>query len=339
MAGERVPYHLRQNKHVERELFLDLLVNIGRRVRWKDYLYIGFGGPFFEDFKVLHSKLGIRQMLSIENSQHVFLRQQNNVPYGCIRREPISSGDLIQRISEIRARFKDTQSVLMWLDYADSKRLGTQMDEVRALLPRLTRHDILKVTFNANPATLGDLPADEQKGQDLQERRLEHRMSVLRSRLGAKFPGSTKPEDLKPVNYPSTVLSVLKLQVSEGMRENAQLTFQPVGCFAYADGEHTMLTCTGIILRHSEKSKFLSATALRRHSFASLNWEVHKIDIPYLSAREKLLLDTLLFDKQPEQIVNQHGMWFSDDAERAAEMISDYTKFYRFYPHYHRVYY
>jgi hypothetical protein len=339
MAGERVPYHLRQNKHVERELFLDLLANLGRRVRWKDYLYIGFGGAFFEDFKVLHTRLGINQMLSVEYSWHVFLRQENNVPYGCIQREQVSSGDLIQRIEPVRWRFEKAKSALIWLDYTDAKRLGTQMDEIRALLPRLRRYDVLKVTFNANPATLGDLPAAEQGGQDLQQRRLDHRIGVLRARLGKKFPGSTKAEDIKPANYPKWVLSVLKLEVSEAMKESPDLVFQPIGCFAYADSDHTMVTCTGIMLTHAERLRFVTAAALKKNEFASLNWEVHKIDIPYLSAREKLLLDTLLFNTSPEQIVNLHGMWFNEEAEKAAAMISDYAKFYRFYPHYHRVQY
>lgn len=339
MAGARVPYHLRQNKHIDREIFLDLLSSVGRKVLFRNYLYIGFGGPFFEDFKALHTRLGVRNMLSIEMDDWVYRRQKNNVPYGCIRSKRMKSDELIQRLTVVRAEFPDTRNVLCWLDYASPKELPTQLDEIRTLLPKLSGHDIVKVTFNASPATLGDLPANEVTGPDLRERRLEHRKGRLRTRLGRKFPGSVENEDLTPENYPALLLRILQLQVSESMRENPGLTFQPLGCFTYADSEHRMLTCAGVLLRHKERDRFLSSTRLRKAEVASLNWEIHNIDVPYLSAREKLLLDQKIFEMTPDKIVEDHGLWFDEDATRSAAMVADYIRLYRYYPHFHRIHY
>ena len=66
MSGGTVPYHLRQNKAIDRSLFIDLLARLNRCRDISDYTYIGFGGPFLEDFKSVHSFTGISKMISIE---------------------------------------------------------------------------------------------------------------------------------------------------------------------------------------------------------------------------------------------------------------------------------
>jgi hypothetical protein len=324
---------------VERELFLELLSHVGRKVRLRDYLYIGFGGPFFEDFKSVHSRLGIKEMLSIEKDDWVYKRQQNNIPYGIVKCRQLDSKDLVQNISVITAEFPTAKHLLCWLDYASPRQLGTQLGEIRTLLPKLSRYDVVKVTFNANPSSLGELPLAEQGGPDAPERKLQHRLDKLRARLGAAFPGDVEPADVQPDNYPALLLRILQLQISESMRENPLLMFQPLGCYVYADSEHQMLTCTGILLKHTEVTAFIRATSLKKLDFGSLDWETRKIDVPYLSAREKLLLDRKMFNNPAAQIVDDDGLWFDEDKDRSVAMIGDYERFYRFYPHYHRIQY
>jgi hypothetical protein len=318
---------------------LELIAQVGRKVRLRDYLYVGFGGPFFEDFKAIHSRLGIRDMLSVEMDDWVFKRQKNNVPYGLVRCKPIRSAELIKDFAVIMAEFPKAKHVLCWLDYASPKQLATQLAEVRTLLPKLSRHDIVKVTFNANPAALGDIPAAQQVGPDLPERRLKFRLDKLQGRLGNAFPGNAGSEDMLPENYPKFLLRILTLQISNAMKENPELQFQPLGCYVYADSEHQMLTCTGILLKQNEGGSFVRDAGLKKLEFASLNWEIHHIDVPYLSAREKLLLDREMFDGPATELIDKHDFWFDKDKDRAAAMITNYGRFYRFYPHYHRVQY
>ena len=71
MSGERVPYHLRPNKFVERALFVELLSHINAVHPIADYVYVGFGGPYLEDFKILHQHFGIKNMLSLEQEAGV----------------------------------------------------------------------------------------------------------------------------------------------------------------------------------------------------------------------------------------------------------------------------
>ena len=46
------PYHLRPNKAIDRFLLVDLLRHVPYEER-KRYEYIGLGGPFLEDFKIM----------------------------------------------------------------------------------------------------------------------------------------------------------------------------------------------------------------------------------------------------------------------------------------------
>jgi len=65
MSGTSIPYHLRQNKAIDRYAFLELLSRIDRFCNITEYSYIGFGGHSLEDFKYVHSRFGINNMTSI----------------------------------------------------------------------------------------------------------------------------------------------------------------------------------------------------------------------------------------------------------------------------------
>ena len=56
MSGGFIPYHLRPGKAVDRKLFIESLQLMSRRLQVENYTYIGFGGPFLEDFKQIHSE-------------------------------------------------------------------------------------------------------------------------------------------------------------------------------------------------------------------------------------------------------------------------------------------
>jgi len=67
-SGSTIPYHLRQNKAVERVLFEEQLKLVSTWLESLEatpiekYRYIGFGGPFLEDFKSIHRNLKIEDM-------------------------------------------------------------------------------------------------------------------------------------------------------------------------------------------------------------------------------------------------------------------------------------
>ncbi len=326
-SGAVVPYHQRQNKHVERHLFLDLLRYLDRWQPMESYLYVGFGGIYFEDFKLLHWHFGIDQMLSIEQEEWLLARQGVNVPYGCISRRHLSSGELVQKLEEVRAEYSDANHLLMWLDYSKASELAEQLNEVRALVPKLEAADVLKVTLSANPRWLNSGTGSQ----------LENRLENLKTKVGAAYlADGLTVGDVTNDGLPEVLLGALKRKISEGMMESPRLYFQPVGCYLYRDSV-TMVTATGIVLHQADEKKFMAQTNLDDFEFSSLNWQLHRIDVPDLSLQEKLMLDKLLFAKTSEEISQTLTFQLSENPDESLELISNYKRLYRYYPVYHRL--
>ena len=64
MAGGFIPYHLRHNKSIDREVFLEGLSLLSKKIDVKEYTYIGFGGPMLEDFRIMHSRTSLSNLIS-----------------------------------------------------------------------------------------------------------------------------------------------------------------------------------------------------------------------------------------------------------------------------------
>ena len=77
-------YHLRPNKSIDRNLFVQTLIGLTSVFPVADYWYTGFGSYMFDDFKILHERLNISKMISLEADPQVFSRAKFNLPYNCI---------------------------------------------------------------------------------------------------------------------------------------------------------------------------------------------------------------------------------------------------------------
>lgn len=178
MSGASLPYHLRPNKAIDRYAFLELLSKIDRYSSISDYKYIGFGGHSLEDFKYIHSRFGLGNMLSIEEDADVYNRQKFNRPHNCIDCLQQSSSTFIDD-------FQRTQKTIIWLDYVRPKELLQQIEEFQATIRKLELLDIIKITVNSHAASY----VQSQKGMDslaLQDARITH----LKELLGHIFPAA-----------------------------------------------------------------------------------------------------------------------------------------------------
>jgi len=335
VSGASVAYYLRPNKHVERHLFVDLLDHVNQWRPLSKYLYVGFGGIYFEDFKLLHGHFNMAKMLSIENQEWVYERQKFNVPYGCIQPEQLDSADFVQGLDKLRTKYK-AENILCWLDYSASAKLPEQLNEIRGLIPKLLPGDILKVTLPASPTALASRREDEADAE-LHERRLE----VLRTRLGTQFlPEGVAPEQMNERDYPSVLTAAFRRAVSQAMQESVDNVFQPLGSYVYKDMTQ-IVTFTAILLRNSEVQDFLDKTEIAGFELGGSSWQVLRIDVPDLSLREKLKLDQIIFTKRgkrkPAAVQTKMRLKFAPDIDVSRKMIDSYIKFYRYYPHYYRV--
>jgi hypothetical protein len=327
MSGATLAYNLRRNKYVERQLFMELLSRFSRWQEIGSYLYIGFGGVYFEEFKLLHTRFSIKKMISLEREEWMLARQELNIPYGCITPFQGSSSDLVINIDTYRA-IGETTNLLIWLDYVTPSELPTQLSEVRSLISKLEHGDLLKVTFSLHTGWLNKGSSDNV---------LTNRLENLQSQLGSTYLAEgISISDVTNERLPHVYLDALKRKIAEGLAENAKLEFLPLGCYTYNDGT-PMLTVTGALTDRGMQTVFEDRLDLGKLDFASPKWEIHQIEVPDMSLQERLEIDKKLNGKTAEEIAGELPFRFEKDADESLDLIRNYLKLYRFYPNYHRV--
>lgn len=324
MSGGSLPYHLRPNKAVERNLFLDLLARIGRYENISEYRYIGLGGPFLEEFKLIHAALRIEKMVCIEEDLEVAKRQKFNAP---IKGIDFFSG----RASDFLPKFFPDDPCVVWLDYASPKQIQLQLADLQTLLRKLAPGDVFKITLNANPDTLG--AQDESNPNE----RWKKQLKKFRKRAGGFAPADIDLEEVRLSRYPRLLMRCIKRAIEQS-RLPYGLVAQPLlGC-VYSDG-HQMLTLTGILLKESQMDDFMGKTRLNHWPFAMLDWESDpsSITVPELSMRERMKLESMLPEADGAQLLAGLGFEIADDERRAITLMNDFRIYYRMLPHYSKV--
>lgn len=321
-SGATLPYHLRQNKAIDRNLFVDLLSRIGRYRNISAFKYIGFGGPFLEDFKLLHSSLRLRDMTSLEKREEVVKRQRFNIP--------VSSIVILNKTSgEYLTEFDFDCPSIVWFDYTSAKDLDVQLSEVELLTRKLNPGDVVKVTFNAAPENLGK-PGEG----DLKEFRVEE----FRRRAAVYAPVRIEVSAVTNAKYPHLLLSCIESAMKRGLDTKRRCTLLPLALFTYSDGQQ-MLTVTAIILESIDQDKFLSETRLSHWPFLCQSWtDVRFIGVPQLSAKERMHIEALLPDEvNTDNILKSLGYYIGETRPEGERLMTNFIDYYRQYPWYSRI--
>ncbi|EFH3460158.1 TPA: hypothetical protein JLL22_000134 [Escherichia coli] len=326
-TGGSIPYHLRQHKAVERNLFIELLRKLNNYVNISDYVYIGFGGPFLEDFKQLHNALKINKMISLEVDANVHKRQKFNKPISCIDlgEEPLSSSEFITQ-SDFAA------PSLIWLDYAIPSQIYEQMNDIAQLVSKLKPKDIFKITLNATPETLG---------RDFQERDPRRfRLKKIQSLLTQDYcPVNLTVDDVTFKRYPHLLIKAAQRAISIGLTGRADIMIHPLCNFIYKDGQQ-MLTFTAIVLENSDMQldSFLQNSRINFWPFYSGDWgTVKNISVPTMSLRERIFIEERLPTKDHEEITNDLGFYIGDDEAEANSNLKNFIEYYKVIPWYSKV--
>ena len=119
--GSSVAYRLRPNKSVDRELFLSLLGRLSAKLKLENYFYVGLGGPFLEDFRLIHARIGIDKMICIESEEAVHKRQSFNRPIESIR-------CVHAKLEEFLETTEFELPVVLWLDFTEPKTVVSQIE-------------------------------------------------------------------------------------------------------------------------------------------------------------------------------------------------------------------
>lgn len=327
MAGQYIPYHLRHNKSIDREVFLESLNILSKKINIQDYTYIGFGGPMLEDFRVMHNRAALVEMISLEEQESTHIRQKYNLPYNCIDCKLQSAHDFI-------LEYDFSKPSITWLDYASPKKIQHDLDDIQVLSTKISSFDILKVTFPINPSSY----YQRKVGESLEEFRNGF-ISALKSLLGKKYLNfnlSIADSDLSERKIKGLLLSIItnafKSALERGLSGRKDtMQFNPLSLNQYNDGTHTMLTISGFFASESDYQQVSETCNLSNWQFYSSSWEdVQEIAIPTLTIKEKLNLDSKLPDQEAYQAAANE---FSLNANER----DNYFKYYRLYPNFQRV--
>lgn len=327
MAGEYIPYHLRHNKSIDREIFLEGLNILSKSIHLSSYTYIGFGGPMLEDFRIMHSRTAISKLISLEEKDSTHKRQQYNLPYNCIDCQLKSAHDFI-------VEYDFSTPTITWLDYASPNQIQNDLNDIQALSTKISSLDILKVTFPVNPASY----YQRKIGEDLDVYNTNF-TNAVRSKLGRKFLDydlSIENTDLSNRKITDLLTAIItnafKIATERGLsnrRDN--MKFFPLSLNKYNDGVHTMLTISGYFAKDDEHEKITEHCQFQDWPYYSPEWgNIHEIAIPTLTIKEKINLDSKLPDIEEYQAAAEEFSMSSSDRD-------NYFKYYRLYPNFQRV--
>ena len=129
-SGENIPYQLRPNKFIDRQILMELLSKIVSYKTHGNYVYISMGGKHLVDLEAVYRKIGVSNLFSFDGNVDVVARQQCNLPHFKTICEKMHSSDLAGSIDDIMGRFKPAEHMIVWLDYTNTQRLADRKSVV-----------------------------------------------------------------------------------------------------------------------------------------------------------------------------------------------------------------
>ncbi len=315
-TASSLPYQLRPNKAVDRELFLALLGRLGVHLGIEDYTYIGMGGPYLEDFRLIHAKAGIDKLVCVEAEEQVHLRQLFN--------RPIAGIECVHNTFEDYLDSMEFETpVVIWFDYTDPKGITDQIERFSRSIGELPIGSVLRITLNAHPSSLGD-QSDEEKvtGKSLQE----WRMDRFKELMGSMFPSGTKPEGMTLKNFGNTILKALFVAVERGAVSLPDRKIIWALATHYADGQ-PMVTATLVIVVSDDVN---TGELVRKWKYYSNPSDPLKIDMPSLSTKERIWMES-------HSSLKDELNYELPTSRLEQDPFKSFRRFYRVFPHFARV--
>lgn len=318
-------YHLRPNKAADRFALLDAI----RRLpllgdgSLNQYTYISLGGPYLEDFRLMHEFYPDIRMISIESFNEVFKRQKFNRPFRNLKLINDSLSSFINQYDPI----DDNDKSIFWLDYTNLDYRCFQ--DFGALLETVSEASMIKITLRADPKDYRD-----PKNNELKIGKAEK----FRKQFGHIMPNASDDPPERPENLAFLLQKMLQITSQQILPPISSITFIPVSSFYYNDGTW-MFTLTGIVQQVAKKKQV--ENSFKGWEFANLKWDrPMKISVPVLSTKERLHLQPYLptTSKSPGSWLNKRlGYEIEDNSERTEEALKQYALFHRYSPYFMRV--
>ncbi len=321
-----IPYQLRPNKAADRELFLSLLARLSGTLHLENFCYIGLGGPFMEDFRMVHSRIGISDLVCVESDDQVRIRQDYNRPAPCIRCVPNSLEEYVKST-------EFDKPVVLWFDFTDPKSTTSQIECYASSALEVPDFSILRLTLNANPESLGKPKADEIQTppdgiKDLEDPNPtlnEWRLERFRRRMGGLTPNDSRPENMARSTFGKTLLKSVRFAVDRELLQVRNRRIEWLLATHYADGQ-PMVTATLIVLPNTVSLPMTMSS----WPFYTQPDTPLVLDMPMLSSRERLALEA---SGAPDDFFP----FKLPTTGLAADSYASFRQFYRIYPHFAKI--
>lgn len=343
------PYHLRVNKAIDRFLLVEIIDILKKYCEISDYTYYGFGGPFLEDCRLIHNRCPEIKIVSIEKNEATFKRQEFH--------RFSKNLDLIQiDFASFLANFSSDGKEIFWLDYTDLK--SEHFDEFRSILGKVSENSIVKITVRAEPPPNGlyawekfqrEYEAEStSNGVAAWEKFLrEYKAESTSKSAWEKFqqeykrvwPPLAKQTDIERlIPFLKLLQKMFKRASQQALPESGESVFQLLDSAHYND-QTEMLSITGMVCNKKQRSDVRQW--FKNWAFRNLDWKApRKIDVPTLSAKERLHLEKYLPTETKtgrRALVGALGYRIDNSDSGHLKKLKQYEEFYQYYPYFARI--
>ncbi len=295
----KIDYSLRPAKATVRRMIVEALGRLDPLVPVDQYRYVGMGGTYFRDFQIVHRRLGIRSMVTIEDDLRAEERIRFNLPLACIKVVMQHTNDALPGIT-----LEDGPHII-WLDYEGRVDQGV-LSDIEEVVGRCTSATVLILTVNADRVTgdqrdlwLSEIDADRadpktkaEYAQISYKALREHLNDVLGSR-------------------------------NAGQPKGRQMQFHQMFHMIHADGAQ-MLTVGGSLVAEVDQLRWHQCR-LDSLTFTRSGEEPYVVTVPLLTRREWQHLLSVMPDKT--EVIN-----IASEAGIPAKEAREFAAIYRYAP-------
>ncbi|MYC47087.1 MAG: hypothetical protein F4X45_01965 [Chloroflexi bacterium] len=243
----------------------EVLANLDPIVRIHECRYVGMGSIFFRDFQLLHRRLGINDMVTVEGQWAAESRIKFNMPLACIDLMMDTAGAALAKL-----RLEERPHVI-WLDY-ESRLNRSVLSDIEESIGRCAAGSVVLASINV------DRVSGEERDKWLSE------FGDVRDR-----PDPSDPRGRK--EYALLSYRLLRESIQDAVRSrNAALPrgrrveFRQILHLIYSDGSQ-MLTVGGAIVGNSGIGKWQQC-GIESLEFTREGEESYSVSIPALTRRE-----------------------------------------------------
>jgi hypothetical protein len=255
---------------------------------------------------MFHKILGIKRLLSVEQSEKARKRVKFNQPFRCVDVKLGKIGDFIPALGRQR------HSHILWLDY-DRVILREHLADVWLAAASLRRHSILVVTVDVEPPIENGTPRKWR----------EH----FRDEAGPYLGSAGSLRDFAESQLIFRSRDALSRAITSGL-SSRDLDYIPLFSFSYADG-HEMLTIGGMLGNEDDRILLHRSSLGDARAFPYIRFSPtqapFRINVPLLTRKERIYLD---------QAMPAAGGWTLKPFELPDEAVRAYKEIYRYLPVY-----